>query len=59
MVFNLDMPDTAAMYLHRAGRTGRAGAKGIVVTMLDPREKEKFQTITRKLNIRPELLKGI
>ena len=47
------------MYLHRAGRTGRAGAKGIVVTMLDPREKEKFQTITRKLNIRPELLKGI
>ena len=59
VVFNLDMPDTAAMYLHRAGRTGRAGAKGIVVTMLDPREKEKFQTITRKLNIRPELLKGI
>ena len=59
VVFNLDMPDTAAMYLHRAGRTGRAGAKGVVVTMLDPREKEKFQTITRKLNIRPELLKGI
>ena len=59
VVFNLDMPDTAAMYLHRAGRTGRAGAKGIVVTMLDPREKEKFQTIARKLNIRPELLKGI
>lgn len=58
VIFNLDLPDTAAMYLHRAGRTGRAGAEGMVVTMLDPREKEKFQTIARKLNIKPQLLKG-
>lgn len=58
VVFNLDLPDTAAMYLHRVGRTGRAGAEGMVVTLLDPREKEKFQTVARKLNIKPRLLKG-
>jgi ATP-dependent RNA helicase DeaD len=32
-VFNLDLPTDADHYVHRAGRTGRAGAKGIVVSI--------------------------
>lgn len=31
-VINYDFPNTASDYLHRAGRTGRAGKKGIVVS---------------------------
>lgn len=33
-VFNLDAPKQSRAYLHRAGRTGRAGAKGTAVTLL-------------------------
>jgi ATP-dependent RNA helicase DeaD len=33
-VFNLDAPRQSRAYLHRAGRTGRAGAKGVAVTLL-------------------------
>jgi superfamily II DNA/RNA helicase len=37
-VFNLDAPRQSRAYLHRAGRTGRAGAKGVTVTLLSPDE---------------------
>jgi superfamily II DNA/RNA helicase len=37
-VFNLDMPEKSQDYLHRAGRTGRAGASGIVISLATPRE---------------------
>jgi superfamily II DNA/RNA helicase len=32
-VINYDFPNTSSDYLHRAGRTGRAGRKGIVVSL--------------------------
>jgi ATP-dependent RNA helicase DeaD len=37
-VFNLDMPEKSQDYLHRAGRTGRAGAEGTTVSLVTPRE---------------------
>ncbi len=32
-VYNYDFPHTASDYIHRAGRTGRAGKKGIVISI--------------------------
>lgn len=37
-VFNLDAPRQSRAYLHRSGRTGRAGAKGTAVTLLSAAE---------------------
>lgn len=33
-VYNFDMPANAAIYVHRAGRTARAGARGVVITLV-------------------------
>lgn len=37
-IFNYDMPLDADSYIHRIGRTGRAGGKGLAVTFASPRE---------------------
>ena len=37
-VFNYDLPQDAEDYIHRIGRTGRAGRKGVSVTFFIPRE---------------------
>ncbi len=50
-VFNLDMPESADVYRHRAGRTARAGAKGSVVTLADGREAEKLKKLEEALGI--------
>ncbi len=44
-VFNYDMPADAEDYVHRIGRTGRAGKKGIAVTLLTPRERSRMNQI--------------
>jgi superfamily II DNA/RNA helicase len=38
-VFNLDVPTLSKAYLHRVGRTGRAGAKGVAVTLMTSDEE--------------------
>lgn len=50
-VFNLDPPTQSQDYLHRAGRTGRAGAQGCSVLLLDPREKRLVSRYARELGI--------
>ena len=37
-VFNYDLPDDPEVFVHRIGRTGRAGKEGIAITMMTPRE---------------------
>ena len=56
-VFNLDLPDTAQIYLHRAGRTGRAGAKGAAVTLADIKEAYKLEQLEKKLRRKFSALK--
>ena len=51
-VFNLDPPTQSRDYLHRAGRTGRAGAQGCSVLLLDPREKRLVSRYARDLGIK-------
>jgi len=50
-VFNLDLPDSAQLYQHRAGRTARAGASGTVITLVDARETVKLAELEKKLDI--------
>jgi ATP-dependent RNA helicase DeaD len=38
-VFNYDLPDSEEVYVHRIGRTGRAGKSGIAITLVTPNER--------------------
>ncbi|MHB1037227.1 MAG: DEAD/DEAH box helicase [Pirellulales bacterium] len=44
-VFNYDLPHEPEMYLHRIGRTGRAGATGIAVSFCDAEERKLLKAI--------------
>jgi len=44
-VFNYDMPQDSEDYVHRIGRTGRAGKKGVAITLLTPRERSRMNQI--------------
>jgi ATP-dependent RNA helicase DeaD len=46
-VFNYDLPDESEVYVHRIGRTGRAGKTGLAITLVSPREKSKIAGIER------------
>ncbi|SFT72713.1 Superfamily II DNA and RNA helicase [Selenomonas sp. GACV-9] len=50
-VFNLDLPEDAQVYQHRAGRTARAGAKGAVITLADIKEAYKLEQLEKRLDI--------
>jgi len=44
-VFNYDLPDDSEIYVHRIGRTGRAGKSGIAITLVAPSEKRRLRQI--------------
>jgi len=49
-VINYNLPDDNETYIHRSGRTGRAGKKGISIIIAHSREKRKLAAIERILN---------
>lgn len=44
-VFNYGLPQDAESYIHRIGRTGRAGKKGMAISIIDPRERSDLRRI--------------
>jgi len=50
-VVNYDCPDDEKMYLHRIGRTGRAGAAGVAITLAVWNELARLEMIKRALDI--------
>lgn len=46
-VFNFDLPRTADIYLHRIGRTGRAGRKGIAISLVEAHDNVLLGKISR------------
>src|SRR5512147_2264959 len=44
-VFNYHLPDDAEVYIHRIGRTGRAGKTGIAITLISPHEKRRLREV--------------
>jgi ATP-dependent RNA helicase RhlE len=47
MVINFDLPDTAETYVHRIGRTGRAGLGGVALSFCDDEEKDMLKDIQK------------
>ena len=50
-VVNYECPDDEKTYVHRIGRTGRAGAKGIAVTLVDWSDVTRWKVINRVLDL--------
>ena len=48
-VINYGMPDDIENYIHRSGRTGRAGKKGTSIAIVHTREKGKIRQVERQL----------
>ncbi len=48
-VINFNLPDEEEVYIHRSGRTGRAGKKGISIAIIHGRERGKLKSVERKL----------
>lgn len=48
-VINYDLPTEVESYVHRIGRTGRAGAEGSAITFCDPSERSKMRSIERAI----------
>jgi ATP-dependent RNA helicase DeaD len=46
-VINFELPDDPEVYTHRSGRTGRAGLKGICMSIVTPKEKSRIEQIER------------
>jgi len=55
-VINYDLPQCPEDYIHRIGRTARAGAEGAALCLISPRDRGKWFAIQRLLN--PEAPKG-
>jgi ATP-dependent RNA helicase RhlE len=50
-VVNFDLPNGSDDFVHRIGRTGRAGAKGVATTFVTPLEKSDAKKLERELKI--------
>jgi len=57
-VYNYDVPDDSKDYVHRIGRTARAGKEGKAVTILASRDYQKFGELlhSKEMEITPEKL---
>ena len=53
LVVHVDPPSEHKAYLHRSGRTARAGAEGVVVTVSTPDERNDTRTLMRQAGIKP------
>ena len=51
-VVNFDIPQDPESYVHRIGRTGRAGNKGVALTFITPREFRQLKLIEKAVNIK-------
>ncbi|WP_369753801.1 DEAD/DEAH box helicase [Flavobacterium sp. WC2409] len=51
-VVNYHLPDVYEAYVHRSGRTARAGAKGLSLTVLQPEEEKEIDDFEKELGIK-------
>src|SRR3954463_3918024 len=54
-VFNYDVPSDPDAYIHRIGRTGRAGREGVAITLAEPREHRLLRNIEAATRSRLEI----
>lgn len=53
LVIHVDPPAEHKAYLHRSGRTARAGAEGVVITMMTPDQVTDVKALTKAASIQP------
>jgi len=55
-IYNYDVPREPKQYIHRIGRTARAGKNGLAITLLTQRDYENFDRVLRdnNLNVKQE-----
>lgn len=51
-VINFDLPRSSADYIHRIGRTARAGKAGVAISFIDHEDEAHFRLIEKRSNIR-------
>ena len=56
-VYNFDIPQDPESYVHRVGRTGRAGKHGVAITFVTPRERGQLQAVEHTTKKRMEKMK--
>ncbi|WP_419825908.1 DEAD/DEAH box helicase [Sphingomonas sp.] len=52
-VFNFDIPDVPEQYVHRIGRTARAGAAGIAFAFVSPDERVQMRDVEKLMRLKP------
>jgi len=57
-VINYDIPNVAETYVHRIGRTGRAGENGTAISLCEPEENEFIKEIEKLIRIKLEVIKN-
>lgn len=59
-VINFDLPDVAEDYVHRIGRTGRAGTSGLAISLLSDDQLKPLESIERLIGrkLKREVLRG-
>ena len=50
-VINYSVPESVEPYIHRVGRTGRAGKTGIAITFVTPGERRRFAMIRKRVSV--------
>ena len=58
LVLQVDPPAGPKEYLHRAGRTARAGGTGVVVTLALPHQRREMTRLTSQAGVKPQSLTG-
>jgi len=51
-VYNYDIPENAEAYIHRIGRTGRAGEEGYTCMFVDPKDKRTLEDIENHIKLK-------
>jgi ATP-dependent RNA helicase DeaD len=54
-VINYDLPDSVENYVHRIGRTGRAGKEGTAISLIHPLDRRKLRDIENHIRQRLEI----
>lgn len=57
-VVNYDLPDVPETYVHRIGRTGRAGCSGVAISFCDTEELDQLKDIQKLIGKQIEVIKG-
>ena len=51
-IYNYDIPENVETYIHRIGRTGRAGEDGYTCLFVDPKDSRVLSEIEKEINFK-------